>query len=950
MQPPVLVEILVRRGCAQLQPTQAMVRRVLEISPVNVELSLVELHQDADAQMLGMPGSPTILVNGVDIEPVGDGRTSLEPRTYHDPLPGPLPAAWMFQVALIRAAYPGIERWVFVESGPARWAPLAAALARTWCDAAALADAPLKDPHIIAASRDIGLPVEGLKVGSPEALTRDAMKDWGVVSVGFVDEAFEGVLAQHGAVLRWDVDQVMVQHADPEQAVVKGRALLHRRLRALVGREPVSSKGPLAGQAARTAPLLHPKLGTSKWRRAARQYTQARLDMIGLAVAAGPKTAARRLEMARLERVCQALADKAKGTPLPMAMLAARCGLGPLEQEVLWLALALGWDRELWFLAGGPLMTPQEHTLTGLVLGRFLGLSPLELMPVLSAHSPLRRHGLLVEASAADGRPVAVDALNVPLVVAGHVSALLMGQRSISGELSGVAHVRWPGREGAQALDGPYAEQVLPMLAGFWGRDGGEFESHLADGAGVPQGCAVVLRGPAGSGRVFSLCGIARRFKRRMLVLQGALLSGMPQQERRWRLWRAFEEAALHGELLVVRQADGLLEDRADAAWLSRSVVAHRAAVALCVEPGVKISARSQHVLSLDLAVEPPLVGVGADVWMVNLSEDASMLEPEQIEELSQVAALKPVQVRNALQLGGWFYEGRAAHERGAVLEDYRRAIGAQVRRGQLAQLSVDPTQAQLDDLVLPPETMSKVEQILAAVKDRRQVLDQWRLRERLKKGLSITCLFDGEPGTGKTLTAEVLANQLGLELMRVNISSVVDKYIGETEKNLESIFRYVRSDVHLLLFDEADSLFARRSQKMERSTDRYSNMDINVLLQLIERFEGIAVLTTNLKKSIDPAFERRISFKIHFPRPGEGERERLWRRLLPEEHIPTSEPIDYAFLATMELSGGEIKNAVLQSAYRAARLGKAFDTDLIMESALAEARASGRLVRSHRT
>jgi SpoVK/Ycf46/Vps4 family AAA+-type ATPase len=243
---------------------------------------------------------------------------------------------------------------------------------------------------------------------------------------------------------------------------------------------------------------------------------------------------------------------------------------------------------------------------------------------------------------------------------------------------------------------------------------------------------------------------------------------------------------------------------------------------------------------------------------------------------------------------------------------------------------------------------MERVQEILAAVRNRHQVLHRWKLRQRLKKGLSITCLFDGEPGTGKTLTAEVLACELGMHLMRVNTATVIDKYIGETEKNLERLFGSIKPEEHLLLFDEADSLFARRSQKMERSTDRYSNMDINVLLQLIERFDGVAVLTTNLKKSIDPAFERRISYKVHFPMPQEAERQQIWRTLLPEENIPTNEPIEYAYLATLEMSGGEIKNAVLRAAYRAAQLGQGFDTDLIMESALAEARASGRLVRHH--
>jgi SpoVK/Ycf46/Vps4 family AAA+-type ATPase len=249
-----------------------------------------------------------------------------------------------------------------------------------------------------------------------------------------------------------------------------------------------------------------------------------------------------------------------------------------------------------------------------------------------------------------------------------------------------------------------------------------------------------------------------------------------------------------------------------------------------------------------------------------------------------------------------------------------------------------------LEDVILPDDTLDQIQQILSAVRNRQMVLRNWGLSQRIHRGTGICCLFDGDPGTGKTLCAEVIATELQLTLLRVNIAGIVDKYIGETEKNLTRVFSRARPDIHMLLFDEADSLFSKRTE-VSRSTDRYSNMDINVLLQLVERYEGITVLTTNLKKSIDAAFERRFAFKVSFPVPDKEERRRIWLHLLPET-IPTAEAVDYEFLSTIELTGGEIKNAIMRGAYRAAHEGKLIDLDHLIAAARKEASAAGRLVR----
>ena len=196
-------------------------------------------------------------------------------------------------------------------------------------------------------------------------------------------------------------------------------------------------------------------------------------------------------------------------------------------------------------------------------------------------------------------------------------------------------------------------------------------------------------------------------------------------------------------------------------------------------------------------------------------------------------------------------------------------------------------------------------------------------------------------------MTAEVLASELGLPLFTVNVSNVVSKWIGETEKNLQRIFDDAQRSRCVLLFDEADSLFAKRTS-VQRTSDRYANMEIGLLLQLVENYRGLVLLTTNLKDSIDPAFGRRFAFKLTFTFPGPEIRASIWERLLPEEHL--ADDVDFKDLAyTYELSGGSIRTVVLRAAYRAATQGTMITQAIIGECARQECRSLGRLVREAR-
>jgi SpoVK/Ycf46/Vps4 family AAA+-type ATPase len=248
------------------------------------------------------------------------------------------------------------------------------------------------------------------------------------------------------------------------------------------------------------------------------------------------------------------------------------------------------------------------------------------------------------------------------------------------------------------------------------------------------------------------------------------------------------------------------------------------------------------------------------------------------------------------------------------------------------------------EDLVLPRRTRDKIHELVAFARNRKRVLQDWRLSDKFVYGTSISALFSGPPGTGKTMVASVIAHALGLEIYRIDLSRVLSRWIGETEKNLATVFDEAERSQAILLFDEADSLFARRTQ-VQSVQDRYANIETNFLLQRIETYEGIAILTTNFERSIDEAFIRRIRFRIQFEMPSRRERRRIWASLVPAS-IPTSEMLDFDLLArNYKLSGGNIKNAVLRGCVAAAETGKTVSTQLLAACAEMELAESGRLV-----
>ena len=220
------------------------------------------------------------------------------------------------------------------------------------------------------------------------------------------------------------------------------------------------------------------------------------------------------------------------------------------------------------------------------------------------------------------------------------------------------------------------------------------------------------------------------------------------------------------------------------------------------------------------------------------------------------------------------------------------------------------------EDLVLPDDTLRQLREIAAQVSLRGVVYERWGFGERLSRGRGIAALFSGPSGTGKTMAAEVLANYLNLDLYRVDLSGVVSKYIGETEKNLRRVFDAAEESGAILFFDEADALFGKRSE-VHDSHDRFANIEINYLLQRMEDYRGLAILATNMKSQLDQAFLRRLRFLVDFPFPSVAERKRIWQGVFPSK--AETQNVDYAFLSRLEIAGGNIKNIAMNAAFLAA-------------------------------
>lgn len=415
-------------------------------------------------------------------------------------------------------------------------------------------------------------------------------------------------------------------------------------------------------------------------------------------------------------------------------------------------------------------------------------------------------------------------------------------------------------------------------------------------------------------------------------VLQ-ADLSRLPAGQEAMRIAAlAAREAALAGAGLVAGPVEAL--DRTTLPTVIRALVDGPAPVVLTGG----LTWEPAWTDSVPLQVEaPPISPPAREQLWADALDDAPTADPTRV--VSQLR-LTPRQIHRA----GRSALLRATADDNEVQPHHLRAAVREQNASRLEHLArrIEPA-ASFDDIVLPDTVVASLREIIDRARHHHRVLHEWCMGGPGSHQRGITGLFAGPSGTGKTLSAEVVAHTLGLDLYTIDLSAVVDKYIGETEKNLDRIFEEAEGVNGVLFFDEADALFSKRSDVSD-AHDRYANIETAFLLQRMEHFDGIAVLATNLRANLDEAFTRRLDVLIHFPEPDEAGRRRLWQLHLPAE-LPREEDLDLGHLArTFRVTGGDIRNITLAAAYAAADTGTLTTSHLVRATAR-EYRKLGRLV-----
>ncbi|WP_204164210.1 AAA family ATPase [Streptomyces sp. CS090A] len=516
-------------------------------------------------------------------------------------------------------------------------------------------------------------------------------------------------------------------------------------------------------------------------------------------------------------------------------------------------------------------------------------------------------------------RPLLSRTLRVP----DRVTAHLLGDDEPDGRLRGVVHVPAP-----ESDDRPEAHRIAAALAT------GSGLVHLLDRGGDPSGLAVEALTAAG---------------RRPLVVDIAALAAAGDRAAELVRTLAAEARLTHGGV-VLGPLETLAPERPEGARLLASLC-----TAMSSTPLIAYGKKNWDPLwtrdsPVPVAVLPPGPAGAARRWRQALAEAARSVglpdaqapaDDDRLIEATASYRLDSDQLRKAATVATRL---AAQEQRPVHPDDLRTAVRAQNGAG-LERLArrIEPAVG-WDDLVLPPATRTQLTELALRARHREQVLGQWGMRPGGGRGRGVIALFAGESGTGKTMSAEVVARELGMELYVVDLSTVVDKYIGETEKNLERIF-VEASDVNgILLFDEADAIFGKRSQ-VKDAHDKHANVESAYLLQRMESFDGIAVLTTNLRANLDEAFTRRLDVIAEFPIPDAEQRLALWDRCLGTS-IPRDPALDLEFCAArFELAGGSIRACAVTAAYLAAESRAPLTMDQLVTAVLQEYRKLGRLV-----
>jgi len=600
----------------------------------------------------------------------------------------------------------------------------------------------------------------------------------------------------------------------------------------------------------------------------------------------------------------------------PIDVLARDFQLSEVAVAILFAIVAPRLRGELARLYGILANDPGRALVDEYLLGQILGPElTLRIARELDGDRPLRRYGL-VRVTTGE-RPFAGLTID-PLVVR------YIANQSPEGEPDPHLKVRHVDRDLDELqLPRPVVRKALRFLA--------------AARPGEPV--RIVVRGRTGSGRHTLLTSLAARAGRALGVID---VSTLPREPSRAApaLEAALRRAMLRGLVPCIDGLELISSEDPDAKVQIGAVLRnHPGPIALRMPTEALIPLDPGYLL-LDLPQRNEQLR--AESWTVAL--ERHHIELADTSELAARYRVGPGIIERVCA------EVSRRPERPESPAAWMRELDDAVRQHLENRLGTTANRvtrlASWADIVLPEDITDSLLELTARVRHRKQVYEQWGFDRSMTTSRGITALFQGSPGTGKTMVAGVIARDLGLELYRVDVSRITSKWIGETEKNLGSLFDAAEDGQVLLLFDEADSLFAKRTE-VKTSVDRYANMEVNYLLQRLDSFEGIAILTTNFGNAIDPAFKRRLTYRVTFPFPDEEMREQLWRSLIPSQ-VPVQGTLDFAGLSQrFRLSGGYIRNAALRAAFLAAEEGSALTHAHLERAIRMEFREIGKLTES---
>ena len=410
------------------------------------------------------------------------------------------------------------------------------------------------------------------------------------------------------------------------------------------------------------------------------------------------------------------------------------------------------------------------------------------------------------------------------------------------------------------------------------------------------------------------------------------------------RLRAARRESRWHGAAILLRLHPPAHPETVDwsALWSGLADLQTPAAVALTADLAERVISAAPAAPAIVTLMEPD-VSARAALWHALLPPGVS-LSADEMDQLAARFRFNPGRIARAIARASAASALAPPGQRALTLRVLLHAcrdLGS-AAMGPLAQKLALPYE--WDDLIVPPPIRAELELALAWMRHQRKVLDEWGFARRIAMGRGLTMLFSGPPGTGKTMAAQVLARALELDLYRVDLSRVMSKYIGETEKNLARLFDEAQASGAVLFFDEADALFGKRSE-VKDAHDRYANVEIGYLLQRMEEYEGVTVLATNRARDMDEAFTRRFQFMLNFPMPDEEQRLKIWQGILPKKAERNADLHPAQLARDFQISGGEIKNAVLTAAYIAASEARQIDMAAIRRAVRREFLKNGRIL-----